>query len=88
MWAIFLPGVDQMKCRYCASVITSDKIFRIHEAACKKAAAENKELAPDKLPDDLTKLTVQELKALCKARNIKNYSRLKEAELIALIEVN
>ncbi len=45
--------------------------------------APNQDLADD---NDLKDLTVKELKRLCKDRGLTGYSRLKEAELIALIQ--
>ena len=38
------------------------------------------------IPDDLKDLTVKQLKQLCKDRGLIGYSRLKEAELITLLE--
>ena len=38
------------------------------------------------IPEDLTELTVKQLKQLCKDRGLSGYSRLKEAELIALLK--
>ncbi len=38
------------------------------------------------LPSNLEKLTVAELKTLCKSKGIKGYSKLKKAELVALLK--
>ncbi len=46
--------------------------------------APNQDLTDEE--NDLESLTVKELKKLCRDRGLKGYSRMKEAELIALIQ--
>lgn len=41
---------------------------------------------PAPSPDDLSALTIRQLKSLCKERGIKRYSNLRKHELIALLQ--
>ena len=41
---------------------------------------------PEPRPDDLSALTIRQLKALCRERGIKRYSSLRKHELIALLQ--
>lgn len=41
---------------------------------------------PEPRPDDLSALTIRQLKALCRERGVKRYSNLRKHELIALLQ--
>lgn len=41
---------------------------------------------PEPRPDDLSCLTIRQLKALCRERGVKRYSNLRKHELIALLQ--
>ena len=62
--------------------------FAYHMAKHLKTMLESKDEAKNEVNDkvkDLNKLTVNELKQLCKKRKLKGYSKLRKAELIALL---
>lgn len=67
-----------MRCKICGKDF-SDTVFPFHFKHCKNINKENKET-------DLKGLTVKELKELCKEKGKTGYSRLKEQELIELLE--
>ena len=64
-----------MICKICGKEI-SDAVFPLHMKRCKKEE-------PKK---ELKEYTVKELKAMCKERGLKGYSRKSEAELIEMLQ--
>ena len=74
-----------------ASVVTvneSDATLPDASSSCAKSmmlAVITTTISDDVVTDDLSCLTIRELKALCKSRSIKGYSSLRKHELVALL---
>ena len=63
-------------------IISPDKLDEYIKKGFVRVGEETVKENVDEVKEDMTKYTVKELKAMCKASGMKNYSRLREFELI------
>lgn len=72
------------KCKICGKEFSSS-VYKLHYAWCKENNKKVEEVEKvEKV--ELSDYTVKELKEICKEKGITGYSRMKEAELIEVIE--
>ncbi|MBE6089840.1 MAG: Rho termination factor [Clostridium beijerinckii] len=88
-----------MKCKHCGYEIHNPEIFNIHEANCIDEQIQNGLIADPSLKDneqsensdgevDYSSMTVDQLKAICKEKNLEGYSNLNKDDLITFIKEN
>lgn len=83
-----------MKCEHCGIEMDNPMIFNIHESRCLEDQKANAGLIEEGEQEgkendiDYNSMTVDQLKVICKEKNLEGYSNLNKEDLVKFIQEN